>query len=287
MKANIQKIDIYQFNRFQDVLNAYYLQAKSESTGGFSLNKWSAKMGYQSPRVIAMAMKGQRAPSEELQEKLADYLSLKGNKRKYFELLRKKAVLEFKGDDALAIEQAIAKINPSNLQLTPIDTDQFEYISDWHHLVIKQMTKLKSFRNNLSAISTRLKNKVCASKVDKSIELLKRLGHIKSINNGMLVHSSPIKTGNSIPSIAIKRHHEGMLDRAKEALFEEDMNRRHFSSVTLAFSQADITEAKKMIEEFLNEFDARFMGSENTPDDVYQINIQLFPHTKEARNSDG
>ncbi len=279
-----RKIDIYQFSRFQDLLNAYYIQAKGESTGGFTLNKWASKMGYQSPRVVAMAMKGQRAPSEELQEKLADYLGLKGNKRKYFELLRKKAVLEIKGEDFKSIDQTISKINPHNLKLKAIDTDQFKYISDWYHLVIKQMTRLKSFRNNVSSISSRLKGKVSSSKVEKSIDLLTKLGHLRSMNNGMLVHSSPVKTGNSIPSIAIKRHHEGMLERAKEALYDESMDRRHFSSVTLAFSQSDIPEAKKLIEEFLNEFDARFLHSQHAPDDIYQMNIQFFPHTKEVRS---
>ena len=88
-----------------------------------------------------------------------------------------------------------------------------------------------------------------------------------------------IKTGNKIPSVAIRRHHAQMLDRAKEALVEDKMSERHFSSVTMCLSKEVMPEAKQMIENFLNEFDMKF-SEKGEKDKVCQINIQLFSHTK-------
>lgn len=274
--------DIYQYEHLSDFLKSYYSLSKSSSLGAFTLDKWSLKLGYQSPRVIAMVMKNQRSPSEEFQEKLIEYFNLNGNKKKYLELLRRRAVAEFKNQNSEEIYQELQRINPSNLELRKVSHDEFDYINDWHHLVIKQLTKIKDFRVEPAWIAKTLKNKISESKVTKSLKLLEKLGHVKKVNN-TLKASTPIKTGSDIPSVAIKNHHDQMLARARESLFEDDMDTRFFYSLCMSFSREDLPEAQQMIQEFMNEFDARFAESTKDKKDIYQLGFQLFPHTKKER----
>jgi uncharacterized protein (TIGR02147 family) len=276
-------LDIYEYSNIRDYLNSYYNLKKQGSYGHFNLNSWSKKLGYNSPRVIAMVMKGQRAPSEEMVDKLGDYFNFSGSKTKYLKLLRKKAALELKSLPYKDIEQQLIKFNPHKLNLKPVHPDQFKLISEWHNLVIKQLVKVRNFKNDLNWIEKKLKRKVSTAKIKKSIDLLLKLGHLKKINNNQLCISESVKVGANIPSSAIKSHHEQMLDRAKESLYQDELDERFIYGITMNFNRNDMPEAKKMIQEFLNEFDAHFSAENNKADDIYQIGVQLFPHTKEER----
>jgi hypothetical protein len=60
------------------------------------------------------------------------------------------------------------------------------------------------------------------------------------------------------------------------------VDERLYSASTLCFKRRDLEAAKNMIEDFLDEFDRRF-SADNDGDEVYQIGVQLFSHTRKEK----
>ena len=66
-------INLYQYKSLPEFLDAYYHFKKERYKGVFTLERWANDVGFKSPRVIAMVMKKQRAPSDEFERKLLCY----------------------------------------------------------------------------------------------------------------------------------------------------------------------------------------------------------------------
>ncbi len=71
------------------------------------------------------------------------------------------------------------------------------------------------------------------------------------------------------------------MQRAIEAVEEQDVSDRHFNSLTFKFDPKFMPEAKDKILTFVKDFNSRYQSEEASQ--VYQLNVQLFEHTKEEK----
>jgi hypothetical protein len=91
--------------------------------------------------------------------------------------------------------------------------------------------------------------------------------------------SRQLATPTDVPTTASRRHHAQMMQRAVDALKEQDPPAREFVSLTTRLDPQDIADAKKMIRSFVEDFNRRFTKPASR--EVYQLNLQLFRHTSE------
>lgn len=97
------------------------------------------------------------------------------------------------------------------------------------------------------------------------------------------VQAPPIRTTEDVPSRALRKHHHGMISRALAALEDSDFDNQEFTSVTLKIHPKKIPLAKKMIREFRDTFNDQL--EDGNACHVYQMNFQLFEHTKPGGES--
>lgn len=247
-----------------------------------NLRNWARRLGYRSPSSLTMVIKGQRIPSPNMVDALVKDLKLSKREARHFQLLVELEKNQKEGKDTTNVLKELAKLSTQENSYK-ISLQEFNVISDWHCIVIKQLIDTPDFINDLDWIHRRLRRKITIAQIKSAIEALVDLNLVKRTPDGGL---APLKKGfvtpNDVPSDAIKNHHEGMVLQGLKSIREQEPGQRQIVGNTLKVSEEDLPEAKEAIFEFIKEFNQRF--SSGLSSDLYQLNIQFFTHTARIEN---
>lgn len=247
-----------------------------------TLERWAKKLNYRSPRSIAMVLKGQRLPSEDLVLAFSNDLGHSESERRYFELLVRKE--KYRGNVPKVIADELQKLNPRLIRRKALDAELFSYVSAWHNYVIGQLFQTKDCSDDPDWIVQRLGSKLTREDVEASLKLLESLKILeRNPQTGRLCLSAtdPLITMEDIPSAAGRRHLVEQMEQAKDALQNQPMMEREFTCLTLRVSRRKLPEIKKMLREFRDRFDKDFFDDQSP--DVCQLNLQFFFHTVEEK----
>lgn len=150
-------------------------------------------------------------------------------------------------------------------------TDEFTLISDWHHYAILELIKREDFQNDPLWICEQLRIDKKAAKT--AIERLKKLRMIAE-SDGRLEVREDFYTSGDVPLEAIRINHEQHLQLAQRALWDQSVDERNFSGITMTIDPDKLPEAQKMIQEFRRKL-MRLMESGRRRQ-VYRLSVQLF-----------
>jgi uncharacterized protein (TIGR02147 family) len=272
---------VFEFDDFRAYLN-YVRSHYPGMRRPITLERWAKKLKYRSPRSIAMVLKGQRLPSEDLVLAFSVDLNHSENERRYFELLVRKE--KHLGNVPKAITDELQKLNPLLKRRKPLDGEVFTYVAAWQNYVIGQLFQTPEANDDPDWIVNRLGGKLTREEVISSLNLLEKLKILErdpSTGRLQLSKMDPLITGEDIPSAAVRRHHIEQMDQAKSALQNQPMMEREFTCLTLQVSRNKLPEIKKMLREFRDKFDKDFF--DQSSEDVCQLNLQFFFHTVEEK----
>lgn len=275
---------VFEFEDFR----AYLVYVRDHYPGlrrPITLERWAKKLNYRSPRSIAMVLKGQRLPSEDLVIAFSQDLKHSENERRYFELLVRKE--KHKDNVPAPVLEELNKLNPKLLKRKALEGEVFRYVADWQNYVILQLFSTPEFlarveADSVSWIEKKLGDKLSREEIQKSLELLEKLKFIeRDADSGKLRLASqdPFFTTEEVPSAAGRKHLTDQMEQAKEALHRQSLHDREFTCLTLRVDRKKIPEIKKAIREFRDKFDKDFFDDKGS--DVCQINLQFFFHTVE------
>ncbi len=166
---------------------------------------------------------------------------------------------------------------------TPNMADEnFSKISQWYHFAILNLVETKDFQWNSRHVAKRLG--ISQSEAAMGMSDLQRLGvvHINPAPHSSQAKKKLVVASPHLPSAAIRRYHQQMLDRAKAALEETSLERREFQSVGFVTNTTDIPSLKRDIDEFTNKIIKKYHKTKST--EVYQLQLCLFPLTKENQS---
>ena len=161
-----------------------------------------------------------------------------------------------------------------------LDENTFRLIADWQYLAILNLAKLSKNRASPKWVSSRLGLDLEATK--EALKRLKNLG-LLDIEGGKLVRTArPLTTTNDIPSMAIKNHHLGNLRLAERALFDEEVDRRDFGSITVPTNPEKLKKAKEIL--LKTRIKIGELLDQGETSEVYTLSFQLFPLTRSGEN---
>ena len=113
--------------------------------------------------------------------------------------------------------------------------------------------------------------------VASALNLLLELGLVVRAEDGRLSRGNPsISTGHEVRSLAIGNYHRQMMSRAAESIEVVARERRDISALTVCIPLDKVDELKERIQGF-REVLLDLCDRSESPEAVYQINIQLFP----------
>ncbi|MBS1970927.1 MAG: TIGR02147 family protein [Bdellovibrionales bacterium] len=226
----------------------------------FSMRSLAAKIGI-SPGALGDLMKGKRALSDFYAEKIAAGLHLKEEERK-------------------ALFAAVTTRSRKFGKQKILAENEFSMITDWENYAILNLMKTKDFRSDVAWIAERLA--IPESQVKKSVKVMMDLDLIISRQGEWIRNHNSISTTREIPSRYIVEAHKKDLLKAIEMLEKTPLSARSYTSITMPINTAKIEEARKLIRKFRRNL--CLLMETGPKDEVYNLNIQLYPVTKLQSN---
>lgn len=277
------KVSLFHFLDYRKFLKEWYQEAK-KSRSGFSFRSFSKRAGFQSPNFFKLVMDGDRNLTEESLTKFMIGLKLNKQEQEFFRhLVFFNQAKNQKQKDFYY--QKLLRSRKFN-QLKPVDKDHFDYCSTWYHPVVRELIASQGFDGTPEWLASHISPEITSAQARKSLEVLEKLGFIQKTSKGKWKQtSSLVSTGAEVTSLALFNYHLNMLDLTKEILENVPAKRRDISSMTLGVVKERVPQLKKKIQEFRKEI-MEFVSTDENPDEVVQMNIQLFPLTTEEGKTD-
>lgn len=268
---------IYNFNDPREFLSEV-LKEKQRVNPRFSLRSWSKQLGFSSPSVLSMILRGERKIQLDLVSRISDSLRLPKEEQNYLQVLALYSNASSPTEKQLYLD-LLKQLRPDK-EFSNLTLDRFRIIADWYHFAIYEMVDLKDFRNDPEAISARLGGQITPVQAKQAVERLLRLELLVVDSEGRLSKGDPdqVFTTTDVPSDALKKHHSQMIEKAALALRSQTVHEREISSNTIAIQLSKLPEAKKAIRKFQKSIAA--LCTRKPCDEVYQLNIQFFRITE-------
>jgi uncharacterized protein (TIGR02147 family) len=167
-----------------------------------------------------------------------------------------------------------------------IREDQYDYFSQWHHCIIRELVCMIDFKDDYRMLAKCVDPPITAAQAEESVGLLIRLGFIIK-RDGRYIQSEPvISTGNSIKSHHIVKFQIEMLKKAIESFDRHPADKRMTSSTTFAVSLETYRKFVNLIRDLRKQL-MEMARTDEHPDRVYQLNLNLFPMGKAVKENDG
>lgn len=231
------------------------LAERCQKNPQYSIRAFARATGI-SHTVLSLVLSGKRALSQRATMKLADHLEL---------------------DPKTRTNLLNAKKNPTANDYQTISLDTFELISDWYHYAILSLLELPDATFDARWIAKQLGLQPLAAKL--AMERLQRLGLIAEDEFGRWKQSGkPIKVDNTLSTVATRKFHKQLLQRAAVSIEQDPIPVRDFSSMTFTLDPSQVEYARKRIRDFRRELVAELEIKAN-PSAVYHLTIQLYPVT--------
>jgi len=221
---------------------------------------------------------GQRNLTNESVAKMAQGFSLKRNEREYFENLvfMNQAHNHDERDHYYQKTISLKK----NSTVKRLEKASYEYFSKWYYPVIREIVTFGDGDLSAEQIAALLDPPITAHDAQKAINALLELGLIRKAPSGRWEQcDKTISTGPEVQSLEVTNYHRAMLRMATESIERHPADQRDITALTLSISQERIGRLKERIAAFRGEL-LEIAGEDENPNQVIQINFQLFPISK-------
>lgn len=269
--------DVFRFTNYLE-----FIQSETEklrkSNPDWSVSKWASDMGFMNPTALHMIIKGKRRPGSKAIPRLCRFFQFSEQEEKYFRYLLKRD-LSVKDPEVAQYIDSKLKVMIQDQSMLSLEETEFKLIAEWYHYAIQQMLCIQSMSDDAKEIQKNLFYDVSLEQVEAAIENLLRLKIIDRRDGQLVVLQRAVRTSHDIPSEALKIHAEQMIENAKKSIRKIDLQERTVQGRTLVIKKDQIEAAKKMIQEFSNQFGVEVDCEDGNQ--VYQLNIQFFPLTEQ------
>ncbi|MDO5576914.1 MAG: TIGR02147 family protein [Fibrobacter sp.] len=232
------------------------------------------KAGLKSPTALKHVIDGRRNMSLETANRFATAFKIEGKKRHYFLTL----VLFNQTSSMAEREKYLNELfelkktdNPSRL-----NEECYEVLANWYNLAIKEIVELPDYKNSAKWISRVLTPQVAISEVVAALNLLKRLGLIKSVDGHLSSVDKTLISDERVRSVKAVEFHRQMIQLGSEALTRFESREREISGTTIRIASEDVENVKVLLREFRRKI-LNLAANSAMADQIYQLNFQFFP----------
>jgi len=228
----------------------------------YSLRSFAKAIGL-SPSFLSKILNGQRRITDEVFQKITTNLNLEPS---VFETFR-------------SDEDTLSEID---MKFRDLQLEYFKIISDWYHYALIELTNLDGFKNSPEWIASKLGITVNQSKAATerllNLELLElKDGKLRPTSGGNTT------TKNDFTDLAFKKMQDDLLKKAITSLWNEDLNQRDHTSISMAINPDDIPEVKKRLTKMRREL-CKYLErpQKKKPTQVYNLSLSFFALSKES-----
>ena len=266
--------NVFHFNSYVDFLNSV---AESKGKRGGVKTALAEAMGSH-PAYLSRVLADQAHLNLEQAEKIAAFLKLESDERKYFFFLVEEAragnaqVKKFFQDELEEIRKRRLNIKdriPLSEAISP--QDQAIYYSAWYYAAIHVLVSIKKFASE-NAIAEVLH--LSPPLIREAISFMERIGVVQRSESGLGVGPRHLHLDKTSP--LLRQHHFNWRQRAIQALDNQNEKDLRYSSV-FSLSEKDASEIKDKMMGHLKEYLEQI--SKSPEETVYAFSFDFFSLT--------
>ncbi|MCM2279053.1 MAG: TIGR02147 family protein [Oligoflexia bacterium] len=181
-----------------------------------------------------------------------------------------------KGAREAALQRIQSQLDQARDRYRQLEEDSFRAISDWYHYALLELTATRGFKSNPAWIARRLG--ISQVEAELAIERLLRLKLLRLESGKLEATPEAPTTTNGVPSEAIRRFNQQILEKASRAISLQSVEERDISTVTVSIRKSDLPLFRERIKRFRRDFN-RFAESavpRHQREEVYSLAIQFF-----------
>ncbi|MED5374557.1 MAG: TIGR02147 family protein [Myxococcota bacterium] len=272
--------DLYSTLDYRAWLRAWF-DAKKQENPRFSHRMFVRMAKMRSPSSILQIMDGKRNLSPQSCRQLCDAMKLSAEDARTFALL-----VDFdQADTPEARDAAYQRLSATQRfkQAHRIEGESYRCLSRWYYPAIHELAQRPDWRAEPAWIAEQLRPPIAPQQAEEALRELQTLGMLQPDEQGTLrPQDGSLTTQQQVTGLAVHNYHRGMSARAQDAVRDFPSDQRHMLGLTVSIPAALVPQLKAE----LNAFQARLLdlcdGAEDHPEQVYQLNLQLFPLSKRS-----
>ncbi|MEN9825305.1 MAG: hypothetical protein RI953_1050 [Pseudomonadota bacterium] len=275
------EINVCDFMDYKVYFRAVYDAAKKEKPG-YTYILFTEELGLGKSNLMNLIVNGQRKMSRKNAQIVVGSLGLVLERRRYFlkliELDNRRNMK--KREEVL---EKIIEIRGESIE-DEHTRRQLDFYSHWLHGIVFEMVAIDNLKHTSESMTQRLVPHASVDEVQASLDLLEKLGLVsRDVESGdYRKNQDHFIMDDKIQHLGPLAFHNKMIELARDALVRIPAEERDVSSMTLAVPREAVGKLKAVVERFQEEILS--MASEfESHDEVYQINIQLFPLTAKQK----
>jgi uncharacterized protein (TIGR02147 family) len=244
------------------------LVRRCKSNRKYSLRAFAKLLEVESS-ALSKILRGKRSVTHQMLNKIGQKLAVTPSRMQTFE----SAMVERRG------RQRNGNSRPTSTpEYRELELDYFQVISDWYHLAILELIAIEEFEPKVSWIARTLD--ISHAEAQEAVDRLIRVGLLIVSKDGRWVDRAGNMTAiqSGLSTAAARKFQLQTLSKAMSALEEVPIEFRDNTGMTMAIDRSLLPEAREKIANFRREL-CEFLQSGNKKDQVYQMNIALYPLT--------
>ncbi|MBR2212115.1 MAG: TIGR02147 family protein [Fibrobacter sp.] len=271
---------IVEYSDFRQYMLDYYEERKRRSV--FSWREFSKIAGFTSSSYMKVVCDGKSKLSRIGVERTGAAMGLVGFEMEYFRAMVEfgQAATEEKKKVAYENMLAIAKVH----KVRVLEGDLFEFYDSWQNPVVRELAPLMPGATP-GEIAKKCYPEISAAEVQQSLNFLTKAGLLKKAGDSSFVQAETSITGTpDATRLALRGMHRQMSKLATPAL-DLPVEQCNFSGVTMGVSRESYERIVKVLDECRRQIIA-IAADDKDIDQVYRLNLQLFPLTKNVKEGE-
>lgn len=268
---------IIEYSDFRQYMLDYYEERKRRSV--FSWREFSKIAGFSSSSYMKVVCDGKSKLSRVGVERTGAAMGLVGFEMEYFRAMVEygQAATEAKKKAAYEKMLGIARVH----KVRVMEGDLFEFYDSWQNPVVRELAPLMPGATP-GEMAKMCYPEVSAAEVQKSLNFLMKAGLLKKAgDNAFELAETSIRGTPDATRLALRGMHREMSKLATPAI-DLPVEERHFSGVTMGLSRESFNKIENVLDECRRKIVA-IAAEDKDIDQVYRLNLQLFPLTKKAK----
>jgi uncharacterized protein (TIGR02147 family) len=275
--------DILEYTSYRQYIADYYADKKAKSA--FTWQEFTRAAGFSSPVHLKYASEGKLNLSDAAALRVAQAMHLAGYEQDYFCEMVKFDNAKTDAEKKAAFGKMLSIADSVKAKI--IEGDSFRYFESWKNPVLRELAPAMPGAKPL-ALARACRPEITAAEVTETLNFLVKAGLLQKDKDGNYKQTERgVTTGPmEVTPIAVREMHRQMGEFALEAIEGVAQDKRHFSGLTLGITR----DAYEKIVQETAEFRKRVITiatQDSGMDEVYRLNVQLFPMTNKSFNKKG
>ena len=275
--------DILEYTSYRQYIADYYADRKAKSA--FTWQDFTRAAGFSSPVHLKYASEGRLNLSDAAAGRVARAMNLVDYECDYFCEMVKFDNAKTDAEKKVVFGRMLAIADAHKAKI--LEGDSFRYFESWKNPVLRELAPSMPGAKPL-ALARACRPSITAAEVSETLNFLVKAGLLKKDDEGRYTQTDKFVTTGplDVTPMAVREMHRQMGEFALDAIEGIAQNERHFSGLTLGLTH-------KAFEEIVQEIDAcrkriaAIATRETEIDDVYRLNMQLFPITNRSLSKKG